>query len=304
MNEFIKTHFVFFLIASMLLGFFVPGPFAIFANLVVPILACIMISSFLSIDFAVLKKRLSRPKDIIIVFVIVKIIIPAGLYFIIKPFDPVIALAILLISAAPAAAVSPTFTKLCRGDMEFALVVLMITSVLSPITLPLTINLLAGTNIDIDIWGMVKTLLQIIVIPFVATLVLKRFCSKSIEKVKPYLGSFAVIALAILLLGLVANGAADIKSNYALFPKFTLVSCLLGIYLALAGWFFFLFFNREKRIALSLSTSYINVGLIIVLSSRFFPIEVMIFTLIYEIPANILPGIIKWLCNKKSNQVL
>ena len=300
MNKFIKSHFIFLLTGVMVLGFFIPAPFQFIGKYVVFILAAIMVTSFLSIDLAKMFKKLAKPKDMITVFAIVKILIPAGLYFALRPFDPMIALAVLLLSAAPAAATSPTFTKICKGDAEFTTMILVVTAVLSPVTLPLTINLLAGTNISIDIFGMVKTLVQLVVIPLAISVLLKKFCREAVKKYEPAFGSIALILLSILLLGVVAQGAKDIRDHFELFSKYLTVSCIFGVFLALAGWFFFFFYNREKRIGLALSTSYVNIGMIIVLASRYFPVEVVIFALIFEIPANILPGIIKKIVLKKS----
>lgn len=293
MNQLIKTHFVYFLIGAMILGFLVPGPFAFLSSLTIPILGAIMVFSFLSMDYRLLLAQLKRPRDIAVVFVITKILLPAALFFAIKPFNPILAVAVLLITAAPAAAVSPTLTSLCRGDMEFILVILTVTTVLAPITLPLTINLLAGTSIDIDVRGMVITLVQIIIAPLAIALLLKRFFERPIERVKPYLSSAAVVLLAVLLLGIVAKGSPEIRGHLDLAPGYLLLAFILGTALTLLGWFLFPFLDKGKRIGLAICTSYINVGLVIVLASRYFPVEVMIFSIIFEIPVNIIPEIVK-----------
>ena len=67
----------------------------------------------------------------------------------------------------------------------------------------------------------------------------------------------------------------------------------MEVLLTLAGYVLFPRLDRKKRIGLSVSTLYVNAGLTIVLAARYFPVEVMILCLLYELPVNIFPGIIR-----------
>jgi len=300
MNRFIKEYFVLFLVAAMAAGYLFSPVFLPINRLTIPILGGLMISSFLSADFHLFLARIRRPGDVLLVFLLIKLVLPAALYFLLRPWNELLAVAVLLMTAAPSAAVSPALTTLCRGDAEFILVLLIFTTLVSPVSLPLTMNFLAGADMEIDIPGMIRTLLQIIIFPLVLSLILKQFLKEKIEKVKPWLGSVSVILLTVLLLGLVAGGAGAIREHLGLMPLYGSVALVLGLFLALGGFFFFPFFDRGRRVGLSIATLYVNVGLVIVLSVRYFPVEVMIFCLLYEVPVNIIPGIIRRLNTRPS----
>ena len=293
MNHFIKKYFVLFLVAAIAAGYLFDSVFIPLSRYTIPILGALMVSSFLSVDYRLILEKIKKPKEFIVVFILVKMILPALLYFILRPFHELLAVAVLLIAAAPAAGVSPAMTALCRGDTEFILVVLIFTTLISPFSLPLTMNFLAGTNMEIDIPGMIRTLLQIIAGPLAVTLILKKLLKEKLDSVKPYLGSVSVIILTVLLLGLTSGGARQIRTHLEMIPFYGAAALILGVLLSLAGYFFFPFLDRGKRIGLTISTLYVNVGLVIVLAARYFPPEVMIFSLLYEVPVNVFPGILR-----------
>ncbi|MBI9103538.1 MAG: hypothetical protein JEY99_14055 [Spirochaetales bacterium] len=293
MNKFIQTYFTLFITVSMVLGFVFPDFFILFGKYTLQLLAGLMLSSFLGMDFKRFIRRIKKPGPYLLVFLFIKIVLAALLFFLIKPFDETIAVGVLLLVAAPSAGVSPTLTRICKGDVEFIIGFLIFTTIVSPFSLPITMNVLAGTEMDIDMMGMIETMVSLIIIPMTISVLAKRFLRKQVEKVQPYLSSTAVIILSLMLLGLTSLGAPMVKANMDIIPLYGGAALVLGIILSLSGYFFFGFMDRKKRIGLSLSTLYINVGLIVVLASRYFPERVMIFTLCYMIPANFFPWVIK-----------
>lgn len=257
-----------------------------------------MILGFLSLDFTVFKKELSQPLSLILTLVGMKFVLPGMLFFLSRLINTELAIAVLLVSAAPFATVSPAITKLCKGNSEYSLVLLVITTLMAPFTLPGTVLLFTGVSMEIDIFGMMISLLQLIITPFLISLVLKRFIPRLIVKQKSYFGSYSVILVFILLLGLIAHGADDIRVNIQTVPFLGIMAFALGGIQGIIAWIIPL--GRKKRIALSVGSIYVNVGLVIVLAAAYFSLEVMIFCVLYELPANLLPGLLRRLTEGKS----
>ncbi len=299
MNRFIQKYFVLILALAISLGFIFDSFFLPLGNFTVPFLGALMLSSFLAMDYRIFLERLKKPGDFLIVFIIVKIFLPAGLYFLIQPLNPSLAIGILLVSAAPAAGISPSMTRLCRGDSEFVTGILIFTTLVSPITLPLTMNILAGTRMEIDMMGMITTMLTIIIFPMFLSLIIKKIFKDQVEKIKTYLGSAAIIILSLMLLGLTSRGASIIRENLGELPLYGISALILGAILSLGGYYLFFFMERKKRIGLSVSSLYVNIGLIIVLAASYFPERVIIFTLLYMLPANFFPGLIGRFVNRQ-----
>lgn len=303
MNRFIQRHFALFLISAIVLGYLFPKPFDFLYDCSLFILGTVMVLSFLSLDLSSLKREIRRPGSLAVTLVIAKFLIPGLLFLVIRPFHPTLAVAVLLVSATPFATVSPAISRLCGGHGEFSLVLLVITTLLSPLTLPATMRLFAGASLAIDLPGMAKTLLQLIIAPFLIAHLLHRFLPGPVEKQKANYGSYSVILIFVLLLGLIARGAPEIRANLSLIPLYGGAVMVLGIVLGLSGGFLFFPLTREKRISLSVGLIYVNVGLSILLAAKYFSPPVMLFALLYEIPANLLPGIVKAVTAAKSPAV-
>ncbi len=179
-----------------------------------------MVLSFLSLDLSLITEEIKKPGTLAFTLLVTKFLVPGLLYVIILPFSPVLAVAVLLIMTTPAATVSPTLTRICGGNAEFSLVMLVLTALISPFSLPATIRLFTGIALEIDFIGMAKTLLEMIVIPFLIALGLRRLFPRSIEKGKIHFGPWSVVLVFILILGLMAHGAEDIRENLTLVPPY------------------------------------------------------------------------------------
>jgi BASS family bile acid:Na+ symporter len=279
---------------AILLGYLFPGPLGFIYNYSLLILGTIMVLSFLSLDLSLISDEIRNPVTLAIVLVVTKFAVPGLLYLLIFPFSPVLAVAVLLIGTTPAATVSPTLTRICGGNAEFALVILVLTALISPFSLPATIRLFTGIALEIDFLGMAKTLLQMIIIPFFISLGLRRLFPRGVEKSKFHFGPWSVLLVFILILGLMAHGAEDIRENLVLVPSYLAAALGLGILQGLTGAFLLFFLDRKRRISLAVGLIYINVGLSIVLAVKYFSTPVLVFALLYEVPANLLPGLVRF----------
>jgi BASS family bile acid:Na+ symporter len=176
-----------------------------------------------------------------------------------------------------------------RGDTAFLLVQLVISSLLTPFLFPLMLKLVAGAVISLDTMDMMVMLMKLIFIPFVLSLLLRKFGPSIIEETKHRYGGISVLLITILLLGIVAKGSPTIKGRLLeSLPEIGL-AFLLGLFLIASGYFPFLFLEKEKRICLALGNLFMNVGLTLVIASQYFSADVVLFCLVYELPANTLP---------------
>ena len=88
------------------------------------------------------------------------------------------------------------------------------------------------------------------------------------------------------------RSADSVRANPLTALPMTAWAFVLGIILILAGWFCFFFMDRKKRTGIAIGNLYMNIGLSAVLAVNFFGPGVLMFILIYELPANLLPGLL------------
>src|SRR5512138_1098234 len=132
---------------------------------------CLMINfflSYLSIDLADVWKAFAGHGMQILTFTVMKLaVLPVILYFIFYVVWPDYALAALLLTGVSTGVVSPMISNMVKGNSSLVLVVVVVTSVLAPFTLPALIKIVIAREVTISFLAMLKMLATLIFIPIV-----------------------------------------------------------------------------------------------------------------------------------------
>ncbi|MDC7226140.1 MAG: bile acid:sodium symporter [Spirochaetales bacterium] len=291
-HSFIQKYFGLFFAAGMALGFIFPGRFISVADRTMLILGTVMTLTFISIDLQAVAANLKKFHNIGAVVIISKVVLPFLIYRLSLPLGQDISIGVLLLCLTPFAGVSPTLTQIVGGDTEFIMLSQVVLTLLAPFYMPFLMMLYAGAAVEIDPFAMMKSLLFLIIVPFTLSLVLKPLLRRLIERTRGYFGAVNILLISLLLTGLLALAADDIKANPAVALPMTGIVFILGIIMVLTGWFCFFFLDRSKRIGLAVGNVYMNIGLTAVVAAGFFSSEVIMFVMLYELPANLLPALI------------
>jgi bile acid:Na+ symporter, BASS family len=281
------------LITAIVSGYLFDETLGFLGDYVILFLAVAITISFLSIDLKEIVSHLKKIHLLIIVILVSKVALPAAIYYGTRSFDPVLSVAFLLVVSSPVAIIAPTLTTIVKGDTAFVMLLVVVTTLLAPIQLPLMMKVLAGETIQIDVRGMMFTLLQLILVPFALTLLVKRIAKKPIKRALPYLNAISVLLIACLIAGVIAKWAFTIEEHIDLILPFIIIAYALDLFLACFGYFGHWFLNKEKRIGLAVAILYMNIGLDIVIASEFFSSQVLLFCIVFELPINTLPIAIK-----------
>ncbi len=291
--ELVPRFFGLILITAIVAGYLFDETIGFLGDYVILFLGVAITISFLSIDLKEILSHLKKIHLLIIVIIIFKVALPAALYYGAKPFNPVLSVAFLLVVSSPVAIIAPTLTNIVKGDTAFVMLLVVVTTLIAPLHLPLMMKVIAGETIQIDVRGMMLTLLQLIIVPFAITLLLKKIARKPIKRALPYLNAISVLLIACLIAGVIAKWAFKIEEHIELILPFFIIAYALDIFLACFGYFGFWFFSKEKRIGLAVAILYMNIGLDIVIASEFFSSQVLLFCIVFELPINTLPIAIK-----------
>ncbi|MGQ9513257.1 arsenic resistance protein [Thermodesulfitimonas sp.] len=131
---------------------------------------------------------------------------------------PEFAAGLVLLAATPCAGMVVGWTGLGRGNVPLALVIVVVSLLLSIVTIPATTYLLAGTFVRLDAVAIMKSTLTVILVPLVAgdltrRLILARWGNAGFQAVCPalpplsMLGMFGIIAISV------ANGAPQMAAH-------------------------------------------------------------------------------------------
>lgn len=192
-------------------------------------------------------------------------VLPALLYVLVAPLWPQLAPGVLLLALMPAGVTSPALTLLYAGNTAFALGLVTLSSLLTPMVVPVLFELLVGEDTVVDAGSLLFTLLIVLGVPAILHLFLlpvhkyrDKIGQKSIHLIIPLIGCMAMLAVA--------------RNRSFLFSHLDLALPMLAIAVVLYTLFYFggLWFGGQKdwsqSIAQSFASGYVNNTLGVVLA--------------------------------------
>ena len=227
-----------------------------------PMLGVIMFGMGLTLSPHDLKIVLSRPKDILLGCLAQFTVMPLLAWFLTWAFSlpKELALGVILVGCCPGGTASNVITYLAKGDLALSVGMTATSTLLAPILTPLLVWLMAGTMVDVDTWGMLQSIVYVVIAPIVAGLLCQRFLSKMTTRAVPYLPAVSSIAIA-LVVGIVVSHTADkLWAGGMLVVLVVMAHNLLGLAIGfLLGTLFRL--SKPKCVAVSIEVGMQNSGL-------------------------------------------
>jgi BASS family bile acid:Na+ symporter len=271
--------------SSMLGGIVFPSVASVFRPYPVYLMMLLLFLSFSSISMKDVRDTLRHQTPTLIWLSFCKLIlIPLVVYLIFKAVYPPYATAALLLTGISTGVVAPFISTLVNANVHLVLVIVVISSVLVPFTLPALVKLVLGRSVEISLIGMMRILGMVIFIPILAVEGFRRWAPAALASLhsKRYPISLAIFALCNL--GVFSGYSDFFFQNPATILEAACVAIALGgIYLVVG---IVLLWKRpvEDRLASVIVFGNMNNVLIIVFASEFFgPLEPTVAAM-YMIP--------------------
>lgn len=170
---------------------------------------CLMINfflSYLSIDLASVWKILRGHSSQILVFTQMKLVIlPVLMYFVFYSIAPHYALSALLLTGVSTGVVAPMISNMVRGNSALVLVVVVITSALSPFTLPALIKMTVAKEVAISFVSMIQMLATVIFVPIIIVEIIRCLLPNLMESVLKIQFPASLLLFAVINLGVTAT---------------------------------------------------------------------------------------------------
>ncbi|MDH5721929.1 MAG: bile acid:sodium symporter [Alphaproteobacteria bacterium] len=284
MKDWIARHFNLIMILAVILGLILPGLEHLPRS---SGMILISIAIFFSCSKVTIEElRHINLKSALSFYGIRFLFLPIMVYYAALYTVPEYAIGVLLIALAPVGASAASIALLTRSNTSLALSSTVVTNALAPaaITVILYITLSEGANLRIDILNFFTTLgLSIFLPAFLYFAVIRK-----IEKVKYIVrrdaGFYATICIALMIAIVTALEKNYILDNLDDVFFMVLTGCVLFAVLYGAAWLFFMRGNPTDRKTYILCSGVNNTGLSSGLALLYFPPEVIVFTIVAEIP--------------------
>ena len=140
---------------------------------IVPLLQIIMFGMGSQLSIKNFADVIRMPRGVIIGIICQFTIMPIVGVSIAKAFGfpPEIAAGIILVGSSPSGLASNVMSFIARANLALSVTLTAVATMLAPLMTPLLMKLLAGQYVPIDFWGMMLSIVNIVILPIVAGLI-------------------------------------------------------------------------------------------------------------------------------------
>ena len=285
---FIEKYFWVFFIAGLILGLIAPVYNDFLMTLLKPFLMIMLFLIFLKTDVAQVFKNMRNYKQMIFLAVSYMIVVPLLFFFAIKTFDSTLAIGALLLISMPPAVASPALTDIVNGDIALSTSIVIITSIVAPLTVPFLFWLIQFEGLSVNPLWLLKDLAMIIIIPVIASQLVKKHLSKTVEKNEHTLTSVNIFILSLMVYIAMGSQRDVILSDFTGILWDTFVLYIAFILLHVIGHFMGFKEGVKGKIAITIGSAYKNNGMAIVLAALYFEPAILVLMVLSELPWNTL----------------
>ena len=248
---------------AAVVGLIVPDAFSGVRPAVInPLLGVIMFGMGMALRLEDFKVVFSRPKDVIIGCMAQFTVMPLLAVALSRLFalDEALAVGVVLVGCCPGGTASNVITYLAKGDLALSVGMTATSTLLAPVVTPLLVWLLAGKSVDVDVAGMLLSILWVVIMPIVAGLIVKGLWPKFTERTTAYLPAVSSLAIAFIVLIIIAANAQKLLMGGMVIILVVVLHNLCGLGL---GWLIgrLLRLPDAKRRAISIEVGMQNSGL-------------------------------------------
>lgn len=191
-----------------------------------------------------------------------------------------------LVRAVPTAVVGSVWATMFNGNLAVSLAILLIDTLLAPAITPFMLKIYTGTAVQLDTFGMMKSLCFMVVIPFILGIIFNHFFKKQIkETIGPITNPISKILFFVEIIINVSQVSQRIVSeaswDYALVIVAALILSILGF---LTGHMVSRVIRLQKKedVSITFAVALRNTNAALVLAIGFLP-ELAALPIIFSI---------------------
>jgi BASS family bile acid:Na+ symporter len=226
------------------------------------LLGIVMFGMGLTLNLKDFKIVFSCPKDVIVGCLAQFTIMPLLAWGLARLFalDEALALGVVLVGCCPGGTASNVITYLAKGDLALSVGMTGVSTLLAPLLTPLLTWALAGKSVDVDVVGMLLSILWVVILPIVAGLIIKGLWPKFTEKATAYLPAVSTLAITFIVAIVIGANANKLMAGGLIIVIVIMLHNICGLSLGyLIGRLLGL--SDPKKRAISIEVGMQNSGL-------------------------------------------
>ena len=283
-------------------GVLLPQVFGVTEHIVPVLFAIMTFQGSLNNTFESVVAQFRHPKNMLFVLALTIVVMPVvawALASLLFGGDPNLVTGATLEYCVPVGVVSFMWCGMYEGDLSLALACILVSTVLAPFTIPLTLKLLLGATVAVDVLGMMSNMVFMIALPAIAGMLVNDLTHGwGHQTLSPVMSP----AVKVLLIIIIASNSSQM-SDYMRHLTPQLV-CMALFILAFASCGFatglliarLRGLSRAQLVTSSFCSGLRNISAGAVLAAQFFPGEVvfpvMMGTLFQQVLAGVFGSVI------------
>lgn len=248
---------------SAVLALATPSTFSgVKPSVINPLLGLVMFGMGMALRIEDFRIVFSRPRDIAIGCLAQFSVMPLLAWVLSRLFalDEALTVGVVLVGCCPGGTASNVITYLAKGDLALSVGMTATSTVLAPFVTPLLVWLLVGQTVDVQVAGMLLSILWVVILPIVAGLLVKWLWPKFTERATAYLPALSSLAICAIVLIIIAANASKLLEGGLIIILVVMLHNLCGLSLGYAiGRLLRL--PAAKRKAVSIEVGMQNSGL-------------------------------------------
>ena len=248
---------------SAVLALATPSTFSgVKPSVINPLLGLVMFGMGMALRIEDFRIVFSRPRDIAIGCLAQFSVMPLLAWVLSQLFalDEALTVGVVLVGCCPGGTASNVITYLAKGDLALSVGMTATSTVLAPFVTPLLVWLLVGQTVDVQVAGMLLSILWVVILPIVAGLLAKWLWPKFTERATAYLPALSSLAICAIVLIIIAANASKLLEGGLIIILVVMLHNLCGLSLGYAiGRLLRL--PAAKRKAVSIEVGMQNSGL-------------------------------------------
>ena len=240
-------------------------------SLINPMLGVIMFGMGLTLKGEDFRVVFSRPRDVIIGCVAQFTVMPLLAFALSKLFalDEALMVGVILVGCCPGGTASNVITYLAKGDLALSVGMTAVSTLLAPLLTPLLVLLFAGRAVDVNVVGMLLSILWVVILPIALGLLVRHLWPAVSRHASDYLPAISSLAICVIVMIVIAANAGRLLSGGAVVVAVVVLHNVCGLGLGyLTGWMLGL--DKAKRRAISIEVGMQNSGLATSLAASHF----------------------------------
>jgi BASS family bile acid:Na+ symporter len=280
LTRFVRASFVPLLGVFVVLGFVVPRRALLPTEFMLPALAAmVFVSSFRIAATGLRGIAFAR----IGVFCAARyVVLPPVLWWISSRIDPVFGLAVLLLTLAPAGTASPGVAAMYGGNVALSITLLVVSSLAAPFLIPAMLQVTIARSIEIDLWGVFRSLLYTILIPIILHVPVRR-ARRVARWIRENDSLFVVPLIGVLIVTVIGHQRDIVLRDPVGSMLFVVASFVLFALYFVVGWSINRGVAIGDRASYALASGVNNTAMGLVLAYLYFPAEVAVFFVAAEL---------------------